>query len=69
VNLETKATAAKTPTQEAGVVDGEQYTGDFQAVLREKVTGRLVREYTTPALLSLFATQQQATGVVVDGQV
>ena len=41
----------------------------FHANLREQGTGRLVKAYTAPALLTLFATQQQATGVVVDGQV
>lgn len=41
----------------------------LQASLREQQSGRLVKAYTTPALLTLFATQQQATGVVVDGQV
>ena len=41
----------------------------MQAFLREQGTGRLVKAYTTPALLTMFATQQQATGVVVDGQV
>lgn len=41
----------------------------LQAALREQQTGRLVRAYTAPALLSLFATQQQSNGLVVDGQV
>lgn len=41
----------------------------LQASLREQVSGRLIRAYTTPALLTMFATQQQATGIVVDGQV
>ncbi len=30
---------------------------------------RVVRGYSAPALLGLFASQQQRTGVVVDGQV
>jgi hypothetical protein len=37
--------------------------------VQEGVTGRLVRGYSTPAVLSLFASQQQRNGVVVDGQV
>lgn len=41
----------------------------LQAALREQQTGRLVRAYTAPALLSLFASQQQSNGLVVDGQV
>ena len=31
--------------------------------------GRLVRGYSTPAVLSLFANQQQRNGIVVDGQI
>lgn len=41
----------------------------LQASLREQVSGRLIKAYTTPALLTMFAAQQQATGIVVDGQV
>jgi hypothetical protein len=41
----------------------------LQTSLREQVSGRLIKAYTTPALLTMFATQQQATGIVVDGQV
>lgn len=41
----------------------------LQASLREQVSGRLIKAYTTPALLTMFAAQQQATGLVVDGQV
>ncbi len=55
------------------VADGRHMEGEIkpnlQASLREQGTGRLVKAYTAPALLTLFATQQQATGVVVDGQV
>jgi hypothetical protein len=51
------------------VADEKQGVAPFQASLREQQSGRLVKAYTTPALLTLFATQQQATGVVVDGQV
>lgn len=47
----------------------EQSVASVQASLREQGTGRLVKAYTPTALLTLFATQQQATGVVVDGQV
>ncbi len=46
-----------------------QQVPTMQALLREEGSGRLVKAYTTPALLTMFATQQQATGVVVDGQV
>lgn len=31
--------------------------------------GRLVRGYSTPAVLGLFASQQQRNGIVVDGQI
>ncbi len=41
----------------------------LQASLREQVSGRLIKAYTTPALLTMFAAQQHATGIVVDGQV
>jgi hypothetical protein len=51
------------------VAQGRHTEGPLQASLREQGTGRLVKAYTAPALLTLFATQQQATGVVVDGQV
>lgn len=49
--------------------DMPQPANELQANLREQGSGRLVKAYTAPALLTLFATQQQATGVVVDGQV
>ena len=51
------------------VAEERQEVPSMQAELREQVSGRLVKAYTVPALLTLFATQQQATGVVVDGQV
>lgn len=51
------------------VAAGRQPAPDLQASLREQGTGRLVKAYTAPALLTMFATQQQVTGVVVDGQV
>lgn len=41
----------------------------LQAHLREQVSGRLVKAYTTPALLTMYAAQQHATGIVVDGEV
>lgn len=53
----------------ADVAEGRQEAGEMQATLREQQSGRLVKAYTAPALLALFAAQQQATGVVVDGQV
>ena len=37
--------------------------------VREQGGGRVVRGYTESAVLGLFASQQQRTGVVVDGQV
>jgi hypothetical protein len=37
--------------------------------VREQTTGRLVRTYAPSDLLSMYAAQRQATGVVVDGQV
>jgi hypothetical protein len=60
VSLEDVAGEAQMPAQN---------TVNVQASLREQGTGRLVKAYTPTALLTLFATQQQATGVVVDGQV
>lgn len=55
---------------EGGDVAGMRHNvPTMQANLREQGSGRLVKAYTAPALLTLFATQQQATGVVVDGQV
>lgn len=37
--------------------------------VREAGNGRLVRGYSTAAVLGLFASQQQRNGVVVDGKV
>jgi hypothetical protein len=37
--------------------------------VREQGGGRVVRGYSESAVLGLFASQQQRTGVVVDGQV
>ncbi len=51
------------------VAQGRQPDGEMQATLREQESGRVVKAYTAPALLALFAAQQQATGIVVDGQV
>ena len=69
VDLEHGETPAKDTAAADSVAEGRQSVPPIQANLREQGTGRLVKAYTTPALLTLFATQQQATGVVVDGQV
>lgn len=53
----------------AVVADMTQGVPVLQADLKEGGTGRLVRAYTAPDLLSMFATQQRVNGVVVDGQV
>jgi hypothetical protein len=37
--------------------------------VQEGKSGRLVRGYSTSAVLGLFATQQQRNGIVVDGQI
>lgn len=66
VDLETADVAGSVPSDVAPVRQPEP---QLQANLREQQSGRLVKAYTAPALLTLFATQQQATGVVVDGQV
>lgn len=66
VDLET----ADTHTALGTTVSGEPHQEPLlQAHLREQVSGRLVKAYTTPALLTMYAAQQQATGIVVDGQV
>lgn len=57
------------PSGAAPVAGERQEMPHLQALLREQGTGRVVRAYTTPALLAMFATQQQVNGVVVDGQV
>ena len=44
-------------------------TPDLAVQVREGHSGRVVRGYSAPALLGLFASQQQRNGVVVDGQV
>lgn len=54
---------------EGDMAGAQQVGNEMQATLREQQSGRLVKAYTAPALLALFATQQQATGIVVDGQV
>ncbi len=54
---------------EDDMAGAQQVGNEMQANLREQQSGRLVKAYTAPALLALFATQQQATGIVVDGQV
>lgn len=69
VDLEPAETAVEVGGVAAGRHPDEQMQPNLQASLREQGTGRLVKAYTPPALLTLFATQQQATGVVVDGQV
>ncbi|NBV54224.1 MAG: hypothetical protein EBR79_00720 [Proteobacteria bacterium] len=48
---------------------GPQPVPDFVANVREGETGRVVRAYTAPDLLTMFASQQQLNGVVVDGKV
>lgn len=60
---------AETAAAPEDVAGGRQQGGEIQANLREQDSGRLVKAYTAPALLALFAVQQQATGIVVDGQV
>jgi hypothetical protein len=60
---------AETKAAATNGADLPQAAAPLQASLREQQTGRLVRSYTAPALLSLFATQQQSNGLVVDGQV
>ncbi|RYG62278.1 MAG: hypothetical protein EON60_00425 [Alphaproteobacteria bacterium] len=55
--------------REGDMAGAQQVGSEMQANLREQQSGRLVKAYTAPALLALFATQQQATGIVVDGQV
>jgi hypothetical protein len=67
VDLEQAAPA--TDSETADVAPVRQAEPQLQASLREQQSGRLVKAYTAPALLALFAVQQQATGVVVDGQV
>lgn len=52
-----------------GATELPQVVDSLQASLREQVSGRLIKAYTTPALLTMFAAQQHATGIVVDGQV
>jgi hypothetical protein len=42
---------------------------DTVVAVREGVTGRLVRTYTAPVILGLYASQHQKNGIVVDGQV
>ena len=37
--------------------------------VQEGQGGRIVRGYSTPAVLGLFASQQQRNGIVVDGQI
>lgn len=51
------------------VTDLSQGVPHFQADLTEGGTGRVVKAYTAPDLLSMFAFQQRVNGVVVDGQV
>lgn len=58
-----------TVSDEAAAAEMPQDVPHLQASLREQVSGRLIKAYTTPALLTMFAAQQQATGLVVDGQV
>ncbi|MBI1308830.1 MAG: hypothetical protein GC129_03080 [Proteobacteria bacterium] len=53
----------------AVVADTSQGAPVFQADLREGGTGKVVKAYTAPDLLGMFAAQQKVTGVVVDGQV
>lgn len=67
--LEVGIEPAETGPKSANGADLPQPGVPLQASLREQQTGRLVRSYTAPALLSLFATQQQSNGLVVDGQV
>lgn len=68
--LEVAPVAEKTqrvPTKEALTQGAETLAQSVQ--VREGGTGRVVRGYSAPALLGLFAIQQQRNGVVVDGQV
>ncbi len=44
-------------------------SADTRVAVREGVTGRVIRTYTTPAILGLYASQHQRNGIVVDGQV
>lgn len=53
----------------AVVTDTTQGVPVFQADLRDGGTGRLVKAYTAPDLLAMYASQQKRNGVVVDGQV
>lgn len=53
----------------AVVTDLRQGVPHYQADLTEGGTGKVVKAYTAPDLLSMFATQQRQSGVVVDGQV
>lgn len=69
VDLEHGSTGDADGTASKAVAEERHPLPPIRANLREQETGRLVKAYTTPALLTLFATQQQATGVVVDGQV
>lgn len=48
---------------------GTQQLPDFVAKVEEHGTGRVVRAYTAPDLLTMFANQQQLNGVVLDGKV
>ena len=50
-------------------VKPDAQTADLAVQVREGQSGRVVRGYSAPALLGLFASQQQRNGVVVDGQV
>lgn len=51
------------------VTDLSQGVLNLKADLTEGSTGRVVKAYTAPDLLSMFAGQQRLNGVVVDGQV
>jgi hypothetical protein len=57
----------RVPTKQAVTPALETPSASVQ--VREGGTGRVVRGYSAPALLGLFASQQQRNGVVVDGQV
>lgn len=54
---------------DAVVTEAPQAAPELKAILRENGSGKEIQTYTCSDLLTMFATQQQSVGVVVDGQV
>lgn len=59
------AEKAQTPPK----ADGSAADAPPTVHVQEGTGGRIVRGYSTPAVLGLFASQQQRNGIVVDGQI